>query len=432
MFTAYFGMSSSDDEDLSVCASCCMCWSGTTSSRDERGPLVGKYGNGKARTPNSRPRLRLSWVASGISMAIEASDTELTLKGGSTLSFRGGRYTVGVEAGRGAHCVVWQCQRVGTRKGEPRLIALKVHNEDSNALRREANALKALRATREGADLFPALLGTVRLGSRTGLALSLHGPDLYQLQKARDRRPFPSSFVWGIARQLLGALAALEQVELVHADIKPQNILLHEGGEGSTLDGGTRVVLIDLGSCLGREQLSRTTSRVTYVQSRWYRAPEVILWAQVGYPADAWSVGCVVAEVALGVPLLPGESEFNQLARTTAMLGAPPQALLRRANRVEPFFVADATGRHPPVLLTARVVDEPELVHYLPYAELSPLLAHVLSHYAEDERRTLLELLDGLLRWDPDYRWNGPFATARLWRTTVAKIGIMDARSSEI
>ena len=225
-------MSSSDDEDLSVCASCCMCWSGTTSSRDERGPLVGKYGNGKARTPNSRPRLRMSWVASGISMAIEASDTELTLKGGSTLSFRGGRYTVGVEAGRGAHCVVWQCQRVGTRKGEPRWIALKVHNEDSNALRREANALKALRATREGADLFPALLGTVRLGSRTGLALSLHGPDLYQLQKARYRRPFPSSFVWGIARQLLGALAALEQVELVHADIKPQNILLHEGGEG--------------------------------------------------------------------------------------------------------------------------------------------------------------------------------------------------------
>ena len=85
------------------------------------------------------------------------------------------------------------------------------------------------------------------------------------------------------------------------ADIKPQNILLHDADD-MTIGGTTRITLIDLGSCLTREQLQRTTNRITYVQSRWYRAPEVVLWAPVTYSADVWSVGCVIAELALGTP----------------------------------------------------------------------------------------------------------------------------------
>lgn len=403
---------SSSDEEGDVCTSCFSCCRPrSTSTHDERGPLVASA-NGKH--SSRKPLLRMRW-GSGSVAASEPTDLAEAqiLEGGMVFRFAGGKYTLGDEAGRGAHCVVWQCQRVGVKRGEPRVFALKVHNEQASALRREADALKGLRATREGSALFPQLLGTVRVAGRTGLALSLHGPDLYQLQKSRDRKPFPSAFVWGVARQLLSALEALERAELVHADIKPQNILLRETEEMAAIDGSTRVVLIDLGSCLSREQLSRTTNRVTYVQSRWYRAPEVILWAPITYSADAWSVGCVIAEVALGVPLLPGESEYNQLARTAAILGPPPRALLKRSRRSEDFFV-DAGGRAPAMVSTP--ADEPELVHYLPYSELRPLLLHVLPHYGEAERHTLLELLMGMLRWDPDYRWSGPFAAQRLWR----------------
>jgi hypothetical protein len=131
--------------------------------------------------------------------------------------FLGGRYSLGGEAGRGAHCIVWQCHRIqGT--GVPAVFALKVHNGSgaSAALKREASALKALSATQAGAGLFPMLLGTIRLHGRSGLAMPVHGIDLYQLQKMHDRKPFPSSFVWSVAAQLLSGLVALEQVQIVH------------------------------------------------------------------------------------------------------------------------------------------------------------------------------------------------------------------------
>lgn len=67
--------------------------------------------------------------------------------------------------------------------------------------------------------------------------------------------------------------------------------------------------------------------RITYIQSRFYRSPEVILGLPFTYAIDMWSLGCVVAELFLGAPLLPGESEYHQLRRITDMLG---QVVMKR------------------------------------------------------------------------------------------------------
>ena len=67
-------------------------------------------------------------------------------------------------------------------------------------------------------------------------------------------------------------------------------------------------------------------------------------------------------------------------------------------------------------MLTGRAQSEPDLVRYLPYCELSPLLSHVLMpYYHEAELRTLLEVLSGLLQWDPDCRWTAAHALEQLW-----------------
>ena len=63
------------------------------------------------------------------------------------------------------------------------------------------------------------------------------------------------------------------------------------------------------------------SKRFTYIQSRFYRSPEVILEMPYSYPIDMWSAGCVIGEVFLGVPLFPGTSEHNQLRRIIDMLG---------------------------------------------------------------------------------------------------------------
>ena len=357
----------------------------------------------------SRSLLRMRW---GRVSPDEAKP--FLLEGGFCFRFSGSRYTLCSEVGRGAHCVVWRCLRV-SQAGSPRQFALKLHNEETSALKRESGALTALRQQLSNGDseLFPRMLGVVKVQGKMGLAMPLYGPDLYQLQKLRERKPFPTAFVWSLTTQLLHALEALHKCSLVHADIKPQNVVLNSASPSEDLNFDTRITLIDLGSCLTNEQLGAHSKRITYVQSRWYRAPEVLLWATIGNAADAWSVGCVIAEVAIGVPLLPGESEYNQLARITALLGPPPAGLLARSRRAEDFFMVDER-RQEPVLRRTRAKDEPALIRYLPTDDFPTLLDHLLPCLSEFERHALLCLLDGLLCWDPMERWAGPQLMKRL------------------
>lgn len=475
------------DDDAICCASICSFrrWLGpfsTTEAELERTCLVPNDSNGgytqqqqrrqqqrehEQKQPDrhladtsARRSLRMRWGHH--TPPAEDSNGQRALEVGLGFRFAGVRYALSSEAGRGAHCTVWQCVRV-SRHGAPESFALKVHNTEGSALKREAGALTALAATASGAALFPELLGMVRVHGRDGLAMPLYGPDIYQLQKMRQRKPFPPDFVWALATQLLSALEALEEVSLVHADIKPQNILLHSSLDDCTLDGTARIVLIDLGSCLSREQLQRTTNRITcapglrspshrppppphlhpnpismherrYVQSRWYRAPEVILWSSISHSADVWSVGCVIAEVALGVPLLPGESEYNQLTRIVEMLGAPPRSLLDQSPRAEHFFelgpppralnghaarAGEADDDTPRLVRPRR--NEPELVRYLPYSQIGPLLKHVLPRMPHEERGTLLSILKGLLRWEAPTRLRVADALSQVCRVQSAK-----------
>nr|CCC94505.1 putative protein kinase [Trypanosoma congolense IL3000] len=84
----------------------------------------------------------------------------------------------------------------------------------------------------------------------------------------------------------------------------------------------------------------------TYVQSRYYRAPEVIIGARYGPPIDIWSTGCLLAELMLGLPLLPGDSDHHQLHLMEEMLGPLPHSLLKNgAFTFEYYDVEDAELR---------------------------------------------------------------------------------------
>lgn len=60
--------------------------------------------------------------------------------------------------------------------------------------------------------------------------------------------------------------------------------------------------------------LSLCTTVYTYIQSRFYRSPEVILGHPYNMAIDMWSLGCIMAELYTGYPLFPGENEVEQLA----------------------------------------------------------------------------------------------------------------------
>lgn len=76
----------------------------------------------------------------------------------------------------------------------------------------------------------------------------------------------------------------------------------------------------------------------TYIQSRFYRSPEVILGMSYGLPIDMWSLGCILAELFTGYPIFPGENEQEQLACIMEVFGPPERHLIEKSTRRKLFF----------------------------------------------------------------------------------------------
>ena len=157
--------------------------------------------------------------------------------------------------------------------------------------------------------------------------------NLYELLRQNNFRGLSMSLVRVFLRQLLGSLSVLRGANVIHCDLKPENILI------KSLDTG-EIKLIDFGSACFQ---NRTVYQ--YIQSRFYRAPEVILGIPYGQPIDMWSFGCIVAELYTGLPLFPGENETEQLDCIMEVLGLPPRNMLNVASRRRLFFDSTLTPR---------------------------------------------------------------------------------------
>jgi dual specificity tyrosine-phosphorylation-regulated kinase 2/3/4 len=128
------------------------------------------------------------------------------------------------------------------------------------------------------------------------------------------------------AQSILECLELLKRKNIIHCDLKPENILLREKGKSA-------VKIIDFGSACFENY-----TMYQYIQSRAYRAPEVIFGCKYNTPIDMWSLGCILAELYTGHTLFPGGDEDDQIACIMEMLGMPPAAILNTADRKYNFI----------------------------------------------------------------------------------------------
>ncbi|ALC48099.1 smi35A [Drosophila busckii] len=162
--------------------------------------------------------------------------------------------------------------------------------------------------------------------NHTCITFELLSINLYELIKKNGFKGFSLQLVRKFAHSLLQCLDALYKNEIIHCDMKPENVLLKQQGRSG-------IKVIDFGSSCFESQ------RVyTYIQSRFYRAPEVILGAKYGRAIDMWSLGCILAELLSGHALFPGENESDQLACIIEVLGMPSKTLLANSKRSKTFF----------------------------------------------------------------------------------------------
>ncbi|UZJ56987.1 hypothetical protein CBS101457_006307 [Exobasidium rhododendri] len=139
---------------------------------------------------------------------------------------------------------------------------------------------------------------------------------------AKLKQTMPMLLIKLYMYQLLRSLAYIHSIGICHRDIKPQNLLLNPTtGILKLCDFGSAKILI------------QGEPNVSYICSRYYRAPELIFGA-TNYTTyiDIWSTGCVMAELMQGQPLFPGESGIDQLVEIIKVLGTPTREQIKTMN----------------------------------------------------------------------------------------------------
>ncbi|WJX64161.1 hypothetical protein P8452_48976 [Trifolium repens] len=157
--------------------------------------------------------------------------------------------------------------------------------------------------------------------------------NLYEFQKFNQESGGEAYFTLHrlqlITRQCLEALQYLHNLGIVHCDLKPENILIKSYKK-------CEVKIIDLGS-----SCFKTDNLCLYVQSRSYRAPEVMLGLQYDEKIDIWSLGCILAELCSGEVLFPNDSVVMILARMIGMFGPFDMEMLVKGQETHKYFTKE-------------------------------------------------------------------------------------------
>ncbi|KFM74636.1 Glycogen synthase kinase-3 beta, partial [Stegodyphus mimosarum] len=289
-------------------------------------------------------------------------------------------YTDTKVIGNGSFGVVYQARLVET--GE--LVAIKKVLQDKRFKNRELQIMRKLNHCNiVKLKYFFYSGGEKKEEVYLNLVLEFIPETVYRVARhySKSKQTIPMSYVKLYMYQLFRSLAYIHSLGICHRDIKPQNLLL---------DTETGVLkLCDFGSA---KHLVKGEPNVSYICSRYYRAPELIFGA-TDYTTmiDVWSAGCVLAELMLGQPIFPGDSGVDQLVEIIKVLGTPTKEQIREMNRNYTEFRFPQIKAHPwQKVFRARTSPEAidlvsRLLEYTPSARITPLQA--CAHKFFDELR---------------------------------------------
>uniref|UniRef100_A0A480X254 non-specific serine/threonine protein kinase n=1 Tax=Sus scrofa TaxID=9823 RepID=A0A480X254_PIG len=239
--------------------------------------------------------------------------------------------------GRGTFGQVVKCWKRGTNE----IVAIKIlKNHPSYARQGQIEVSILARLSTESADdyNFVRAYECFQHKNHTCLVFEMLEQNLYDFLKQNKFSPLPLKYIRPVLQQVATALMKLKSLGLIHADLKPENIMLVDPSRQPY-----RVKVIDFGSA---SHVSKAVCS-TYLQSRYYRAPEIILGLPFCEAIDMWSLGCVIAELFLGWPLYPGASEYDQIRYISQTQGLPAEYLLSAGTKTTRFFNRDTDSPYP-------------------------------------------------------------------------------------
>uniref|UniRef100_A0A2I3GIW5 Homeodomain interacting protein kinase 1 n=1 Tax=Nomascus leucogenys TaxID=61853 RepID=A0A2I3GIW5_NOMLE len=267
--------------------------------------------------------------------------------------------------GRGTFGQVAKCWKRSTKE----IVAIKIlKNHPSYARQGQIEVSILSRLSSENADEYNFVRSyeCFQHKNHTCLVFEMLEQNLYDFLKQNKFSPLPLKYIRPILQQVATALMKLKSLGLIHADLKPENIML----------------------------VDPVPVCSTYLQSRYYRAPEIILGLPFCEAIDMWSLGCVIAELFLGWPLYPGASEYDQIRYISQTQGLPAEYLLSAGTKTTRFFNRDPNLGYP--LWRLKTPEEHELETGIKSKEARKYIFNCLDDMAQVNMSTDLEGTDML------------------------------------
>ncbi|KAL3319696.1 Dual specificity tyrosine-phosphorylation-regulated kinase 1A [Cichlidogyrus casuarinus] len=253
------------------------------------------------------------------------------------------------------------------------------------------------------ANYIVTLITHFTLGDHLCLVFELLSDSLYDLLRNTHFQGVSLNLTRKFAQQLCSALEFLSRpdLQIIHCDLKPENVLLVNLKRSA-------IKLVDFGSsCYVHEKVYQ------YIQSRFYRSPDVLLGMDYTMAIDMWSLACILVELHTGEPLFAGQNEIDQMIKIVEVLGMVPRHLMQKSRRWKTFFECTPNGNF--ALVQHLESDGLKTLHQPPG---SRRLIDVLgvnsggpggrrlneTGHSRADYAVFLDLLMNMFKYDPDQR----------------------------
>ncbi|XP_061621659.1 homeodomain-interacting protein kinase 1-like isoform X1 [Phyllopteryx taeniolatus] len=247
---------------------------------------------------------------------------------GARIHSKSSSYDVLSVLGRGAYGNVVKCRKTTDNK----TVAVKtIKNHGTSAKRAIYEILALLKIKKMDADKCHLVqwYSIFSISGHVCIEFELLDKSLYDFVKERNFRPLQLKEIRPIVHQLADMLDHLKVCQIIHADLKLENVMLV-----NQLQQPYKIKVIDFGLAA---QVS-TAKQGSLIQTLPYRSPEILLGAPFTEAIDIWSVGCIAAFLYTGALLYPGKSEYDMVRYIVETQGQPPDNVLEAGLQTSCFF----------------------------------------------------------------------------------------------
>jgi len=370
--------------------------SGASKKARERGKRYGTDAY-KSRKSTSGRSSRRRAKQSG-SVVHDDEEGHLLYKIGDVLQ---NRYKIMAELGEGTFGKVVKCEDV--QKGN--ILAIKIIKNVKkyrDAAKLEINVLSKLaKYDPKGENLCVEMYDWFDYHGHKCIAFELLGKSVFDFLKDNNYTAYPIEHVRQIAYELCLSVSFLHANRLTHTDLKPENILFHNSdyfkdyltehdrdeGKKVRILKNPQIRLIDFGSTTFDHE-----HHSSIVQTRHYRAPEVVMELGWDQSCDVWSVGCIIFELAMGYMMFDTHSSYEHLAMMERILGPIPQKM---AEKCKLKYFSKGKLRWDEESSSGRHVRK----------KVKPLLRYIpREHRGNVDWEEMFQMISLMLRYEPSKR----------------------------